>query len=96
MAALDLTESNINEFGRFDDLKNSVDKARAKTFFEQKNKMCSSPSSRSCKPKASPFSAPTALTASSVPELTAILTQFSRCITIKGSHLSRRSPWKME
>lgn len=36
MAALDLTESNINEFGRFDDLKNSVDKARAKTFFEQK------------------------------------------------------------
>lgn len=36
MAALDLMESNINEFGRFDDLKNSVDKARAKTFFEQK------------------------------------------------------------
>ena len=36
MAALDLTESNINEFGRFDDLKNSVDKARAETFFEQK------------------------------------------------------------
>lgn len=36
MAALDLTESNINEFGRFDDLKNSVDKARTKTFFEQK------------------------------------------------------------
>ncbi|UWP10872.1 HsdR family type I site-specific deoxyribonuclease [Collinsella stercoris] len=36
MAALDLTESNINEFGRFDDLKDSVDKARAKTFFEQK------------------------------------------------------------
>ena len=36
MAALDLTESNINEFGRFDDLKDSVDKARAKAFFEQK------------------------------------------------------------
>ena len=36
MAALDLTESSINEFGRFDDLKDSVDKARAKAFFEQK------------------------------------------------------------
>lgn len=36
MAALDLTESNINEFGRFDDLKDSVDKARAKAFFEQR------------------------------------------------------------
>ena len=36
MAALDLTKSNINEFGRFDDLKDSVDKARAKAFFEQK------------------------------------------------------------
>lgn len=36
MVALDLAESNINEFGRFDDLKNSVDKARAKAFFEQK------------------------------------------------------------
>lgn len=36
MVALDLTESNINEFGRFDDLKDSVCKARAKVFFEQK------------------------------------------------------------
>ena len=36
MTALDLTESNINEFGRFDDLKDSVDKERAKAFFEQK------------------------------------------------------------
>ncbi len=36
MVALDLTDSNINEFGRFDDLKDSVDKARAKAFFEQK------------------------------------------------------------
>ena len=36
MTALNLTESNINEFGRFDDLKDSVDKARAKAFFEQK------------------------------------------------------------
>lgn len=36
MTALDLTETNINEFGRFDNLKDSVDKARAKVFFEQK------------------------------------------------------------
>lgn len=36
MTALDLTEMNINEFGRFDNLKDSVDKARAKAFFEQK------------------------------------------------------------
>ena len=36
MTALDLTETNINEFGRFDNLKDSVDKARAKSFFEQK------------------------------------------------------------
>lgn len=36
MTALDLTEANINEFGRFDSLKDSVDKARAKAFFEQK------------------------------------------------------------
>ena len=36
MMALNLTESNINEFGRFDSLKDSVDKARAKAFFEQK------------------------------------------------------------
>lgn len=36
MVALDLTESNINEFGRFDDLKDSIDKVRAKAFFEQK------------------------------------------------------------
>lgn len=36
MVALDLTDSNINEFRRFDDLKDSVDKARAKAFFEQK------------------------------------------------------------
>lgn len=36
MAALNLTESNINEFGRFDKLKASVDMARAKAFFEQK------------------------------------------------------------
>lgn len=34
MMGLDLTESNINEFGRFDRLKDSVDKARAKVHFE--------------------------------------------------------------
>ena len=36
MTALDLTEANINEFGRFDNLKDSIDKSRAKAFFEQK------------------------------------------------------------
>lgn len=43
MAALDLTESNINEFGRFDNLENSVDKARAKAFFEKKEGKALSP-----------------------------------------------------
>lgn len=31
---LNITKQNINDFGRFDDLKNSVDKAKAKTYFE--------------------------------------------------------------
>lgn len=35
MAGLDLTEENINEYGRFDRLKNSIDKATAKTYFER-------------------------------------------------------------
>ncbi len=30
-----ITESNINEYGRFDELKGSVDKAKAKVFFEK-------------------------------------------------------------
>ena len=30
------TESTLNEFGRFDDLKAGVDKQKAKAFFEQK------------------------------------------------------------
>lgn len=34
MMSLNLTENNINEFGRLDELKKSVDKAKAKTFFE--------------------------------------------------------------
>jgi len=29
-----VTTANINEFGRFDDLKNCVDKAKAKVYFE--------------------------------------------------------------
>ena len=29
-----ITEANINEFGRFDDLKATVDKAKAKAYFE--------------------------------------------------------------
>jgi len=36
MMSLDLNERNINEFGRFDDLKDSLDKGRAKDFFEAK------------------------------------------------------------
>ena len=32
---LKVTETNINEFGRFDELKNTVDKARAKAYFEK-------------------------------------------------------------
>lgn len=36
MTGLDIAESNINEFGRFDDLKDSLDKVRAKAFFEAK------------------------------------------------------------
>lgn len=36
MMSLKLTETNINEFGRFDELKNTVDKAKAKAFFERK------------------------------------------------------------
>lgn len=30
-----ITETNINEYGRFDDLKNTVDKAKAKAYFEK-------------------------------------------------------------
>ena len=36
MMALNLTEANINEFGRLDELKKSVDKQKAKIFFENK------------------------------------------------------------
>ena len=36
MMGLKLTEANINEFGRLDDLKKSVDKTKAKQFFEVK------------------------------------------------------------
>lgn len=35
MMILKLTESNINEFGRFDELKKSVDKHKAKIYFEK-------------------------------------------------------------
>ena len=33
---LKLTDSNINEFGRFDELKRTVDKVKAKEYFEKK------------------------------------------------------------
>ena len=36
MMELKLTEASINEFGRLDDLKKTLDKARAKQFFEAK------------------------------------------------------------
>ena len=36
MLDLHLTEQNIDEFGRFTNLKNSVDKAKAKAFFEER------------------------------------------------------------
>ncbi len=32
---LNITEANINEFGRFDDLKTTVDKDKAKEYFER-------------------------------------------------------------
>ncbi len=35
LMAANVTEANINEFGRFDDLKASVDKAKAKEYFEK-------------------------------------------------------------
>lgn len=35
MMNLNVTESNINDYGRFDDLKNSVDKTKAKAYFEE-------------------------------------------------------------
>lgn len=43
MVGLDLSEENINEFARFDELKSTVDKAKAKAFFEEKEG-CSLPS----------------------------------------------------
>ncbi len=36
MMDLKLTEANINEFGRLDELKNTVDKVKARAYFEQK------------------------------------------------------------
>ena len=36
MLTLNLTEENINEFGRFDALRSSADFAKAKAFFEKK------------------------------------------------------------
>lgn len=35
LMSLKVTEDNINEFGRYDDLKNTVDKIKAKEFFEK-------------------------------------------------------------
>jgi len=35
MLSTEVTETNLNEYGRFDELKDSVDKAKAKIFFEE-------------------------------------------------------------
>ena len=34
MMSMKLTETTLNEFGRFDSLKNSIDKQKAKSYFE--------------------------------------------------------------
>ena len=39
MMGRNLNEETINEFGRFDELKKSVDKAKAKAFFEEREKI---------------------------------------------------------
>ena len=39
LMAANVTAANINEFGRFDDLKDSVDSAKAKAYFENLGKM---------------------------------------------------------
>jgi type I restriction enzyme R subunit len=41
---LKLTEDNLNEFGRFEALKNTVDKTKAKTYFEKKENKPLAPS----------------------------------------------------
>jgi type I restriction enzyme R subunit len=38
-----VTEANINEYGRFDDLKSTVDKTKAKTYFENQEGTTISP-----------------------------------------------------
>ena len=38
MMGLGLTKTNINEFGRLDELKKSVDKAKAKAYFEKRGR----------------------------------------------------------
>jgi type I restriction enzyme R subunit len=43
MMSLKLAEANINEFGRFDSLKDTVDKAKARAFFEKQQGASISP-----------------------------------------------------
>lgn len=43
LLALEITETNINEFGRFDDLKETIDKAKARSYFEEKEGVRVSP-----------------------------------------------------
>ena len=35
MMAMDITNKNINDYGRFDELKSTIDKAKAKIYFEK-------------------------------------------------------------
>lgn len=44
MMDLKLTETNINEFGRLDELKNTIDKSKAKAYFENKESIKLNPS----------------------------------------------------
>ena len=44
MMGLKLTETNINEFGRLDELKNTIDKSKAKAYFENKEGIKLNPS----------------------------------------------------
>jgi hypothetical protein len=39
MMDLKLTEANLNEYGRFDNLKDTIDKAKARAFFEKQKDM---------------------------------------------------------
>jgi type I restriction enzyme R subunit len=43
LMSTNVTEANINEYGRFDELKNTVDKVKAKAYFENQEGTTISP-----------------------------------------------------